>query len=170
MIACGTSVTLRPPCAADETALVALRNDVGTQTLTVARARPADAARTWQWVRRHLDDPASLFFIVADTESDTFLGFAQLNRISPVDGTAWMGIALAVEARGRGVGAAALQGLFGFAKRTHRVRKVCLEVRADHYAAIALYERLGFQRIGVHKGHVYLDGSYVDILLMEMLL
>jgi phosphinothricin acetyltransferase len=37
-------------------------------------------------------------------------------------------------------------------------------------SGVALYERMGFQRVGVYREQGQLDGRWVDVLVMERLL
>ena len=66
-------------------------------------------------------------------------------------------IAVAETARGRGV-AKALLAAVEAAARAHGRARLRLEVRKDNAGAIALYERLGFQRFGEKRGF-YEDGA-----------
>jgi len=39
-------------------------------------------------------------------------------------------------------------------------------VDTDNARAIALYERFGFTREGLHRGYIFRDGGYVDTFTM----
>jgi RimJ/RimL family protein N-acetyltransferase len=56
-----------------------------------------------------------------------------------------------------------LAGQFGF----HRME---LSVRTYNAAGIALYEKMGFQRIGLLKHIAYIDGKYVDEYAYQLIL
>ncbi len=64
--------------------------------------------------------------------------------------------------RRRGYGTALYEALIAEAKRTD-CRSITLEVRRSNQAAISLYHRVGFRKVGVRKGY-YPDGE--DALLM----
>ena len=66
-------------------------------------------------------------------------------------------IAVAPDFRGRGIAEALLRDAAKVARR-RRSRRLRLEVRTDNAAAIRLYERLGYRRIGCHPGY-YADGA-----------
>jgi ribosomal-protein-alanine N-acetyltransferase len=68
-----------------------------------------------------------------------------------------MDVAVAPSARRRGAGRALVEELLAFA-RARDARLVVLEVRKSNAAAIALYERLGFEAVGVRRGY-YDDGE-----------
>lgn len=66
-------------------------------------------------------------------------------------------IAAAPAARGRGIGARLLAAAED-AARARGCRTLRLEVRVDNDAAVALYERSGYRRIGGYAGY-YEDGA-----------
>lgn len=70
---------------------------------------------------------------------------------------------------GLGAGSAVMERLIGFAKG-RGARAVHLGVRADNAAAIKLYEKFGFEKIGVRRGFFNIDGTYHDEILMDLYL
>ena len=76
-----------------------------------------------------------------------------------------VGLMVAVGARRQGVGTALLQAAVGWARETD-VRKLELHVFPWNEAAMALYERFGFEREGYRKRHYRRGGEYVDAILM----
>ena len=72
-------------------------------------------------------------------------------------------VAVSPAAQGSGVGRLLLTDLLDEAAR-RRCRDVLLEVRADNEAALALYDRFGFERIAVRRGY-YRQG--VDAVVMR---
>jgi ribosomal-protein-alanine acetyltransferase len=106
--------------------------------------------------RRHLDSESAQV-LVASAGGHHILGaivlfFRRGSHVARV-----YSLATRPEARGRGVGAALLQ-----AAATHAARRGCralrLEVRVDNTAAIRLYEREGYRRVGEY-GHYYEDAA-----------
>lgn len=73
-------------------------------------------------------------------------------------------LAVAPSQQGAGLGGRLLQSLLDEAER-RGVTEVLLEVRADNDRALRLYERAGFERIGVRRGY-YRPGP-VDALVMR---
>jgi [ribosomal protein S18]-alanine N-acetyltransferase len=90
------------------------------------------------------------------------LGYAGLRAVG-VEGDVQT-IAVAAEARGRGVGRALLAELLVEAER-RGVRELFLEVRADNPVARALYESVGFSEIGVRPR--YYQPEDVDAVVMK---
>jgi len=70
---------------------------------------------------------------------------------------------------GRGAGSALMAALLSVADRWLGLQRVELTVYADNARAIALYERFGFEREGLHKAFALRDGVLVDALAMARL-
>jgi ribosomal protein S18 acetylase RimI-like enzyme len=75
------------------------------------------------------------------------------------------GLAVADEARGRGVGRALLRAAFDAARAAGATR-ITLRVLGHNAPARALYASEGFAVEGVLKGEFFLNGSYADDVLM----
>jgi ribosomal protein S18 acetylase RimI-like enzyme len=136
---------VHPATQADLDALVALER----------RAFSGDRMSRAQY-RRHLGS-ASAAVLVADTPQEGLLGSALVffRRGSAL--ARLYSIATAPAARGRGIGGHLL-GAAEDAARARGCRALRLEVRVDNAAAIALYERAGYRRIGSYAGY-YEDGA-----------
>lgn len=80
-----------------------------------------------------------------------------------------LGISVAPEAQGQGVGRALMVAMIDYADRWAQVLRLELQVYADNQRAIALYESLGFRHEGRHVGYALRDGRYVDSLSMARL-
>ncbi|MET8857036.1 MULTISPECIES: GNAT family N-acetyltransferase [unclassified Streptomyces] len=76
-----------------------------------------------------------------------------------------LGLAVADEARGAGVGRALLRAAREEARR-QGARRITLRVLGHNTPARALYESEGFVVEGVLPGEFLLDGAYVDDVLM----
>lgn len=80
-----------------------------------------------------------------------------------------LGLSVALEAQGQGVGRALMQAICSYADRWAHVLRLELQVFTDNARAIALYRRFGFVAEGVHRAHSLRDGVYVDSLSMARL-
>ena len=69
-----------------------------------------------------------------------------------------------------GVGTELLKRLLDFAKNVAGSEIVSLAVRSDNEAAIHLYQKFGFEKIGTFKGYLKINGAFVDCDLMELFL
>ncbi|MCY4072748.1 MAG: GNAT family N-acetyltransferase [Chloroflexi bacterium] len=70
--------------------------------------------------------------------------------------------------RGKGIGAALVQGLLDELKALPQIEKVKLSVTGSNQAAVALYRRLGFEIVGNAKRALKIDERYYDLHHMEL--
>ncbi len=110
--------------------------------------------------------PAAVFVVDVD---GTAVGSASLFGFDPFARHAEAGISLVPEARGRGVGTAALRQLveFGFVRRN--LRRIHLQAIASNTGALRSYEKAGFVVEGRLREHAWVRGAYEDIVLMGIL-
>ena len=80
-----------------------------------------------------------------------------------------LGISVAAGFQGHGLGHALMQALTDYADQWGQILRIELTVFADNLRAIALYERFGFEREGLHRGYALRGGRYVDTLSMARL-
>jgi RimJ/RimL family protein N-acetyltransferase len=80
-----------------------------------------------------------------------------------------LGMGLLKDYRGCGIGTKLLKACLAQARDTP-LEKVELQVFADNTAAIALYQKLGFQSEGCKQRGRKIDGQYQDIVLMALML
>ena len=71
--------------------------------------------------------------------------------------------------RGKGVGRVLLARLIELG-REHGYHKLVLSAFPFNKPGVALYEKLGFQTVGVYHEQGLLDGQWVDTIIMEKLL
>lgn len=69
---------------------------------------------------------------------------------------------------GQGIGTMLLAKILEFARDTAKNEIVSLEVRSDNAAAIHLYEKFGFQKIGHFEGYLKINGELVDCDIMQL--
>ena len=92
---------------------------------------------------------------------DALVGYAFVSRY--VDAWHVMNIAVTDAFRRRGIASALLERLFEVTETDSR-RGYTLEVRVSNAGAIALYEKLGFERRGIRRG--YYTDNREDALIM----
>jgi len=79
------------------------------------------------------------------------------------------GISLVPEARGRGVGTAAILHLVEFGFVRLNLRRIHLQAIASNTSALRSYEKAGFVPEGRLREHAWVRGAYEDIVLMGIL-
>ena len=103
------------------------------------------------WNERMLEDALyndNACFIVAEDDEGNVIGYAGLNTV--LDEGYINNIAVEDAARRHGVASALLDVFCRFA--AVNLAFLTLEVRKSNAAAIALYEKYGFQQVGLRKG------------------
>src|SRR5262249_20232260 len=107
--------------------------------------------------------------LVAERADGTIVGRLSLARDAhPASKhVADLGLMVAKDERGKGVGRALLDGAVEWA-RNAGVRKLELHVFPWNEPAIRLYERFGFEREGYRKSHYNRAGQDVDAVLMAL--
>jgi ribosomal-protein-alanine N-acetyltransferase len=80
-----------------------------------------------------------------------------------------LNLSVAQESQRRGLGWRTLEW-FADVARGHGARTMLLEVRPSNPAAIRLYERYGFQRIGVRRGYYPAAQGREDAIVMRVTL
>lgn len=105
---------------------------------------------------KHLIGSATVHCWVA-RNGNKLLGYALV--LTRKNSAVWRlySIAVAPEARGKGIGQQLMDELISCA-RTHHAKAVSLEVKSDNKAAIAWYQNCGFETIDVLANY-YDDGS-----------
>ena len=82
---------------------------------------------------------------------------------------ALLGISVAPQAQGQGVGAALMQNLCHYADGWGQILRIELTVFTDNTRAISLYQRFGFRHEGTHRAYALRDGVYADVHAMARL-
>lgn len=70
----------------------------------------------------------------------------------------------------QGIGSKLLERIISFAREEANSEIISLEVRSDNKAAIHLYQKFGFKKIGTFKGYFKINGEMIDFDLMQLFL
>ncbi len=119
-------------------------------------------------------DQAGLMLVACATlnSQEQIIGMIGLHAVQPglrrahVRG---LGISVAKDWQGQGVGQVLMQAALRWADQWAGILRIELTVLTDNARAIALYERHGFVREGVMRGHILRDGVYADTQMMARL-
>ena len=163
-----TELAIRPATAEDAGAICLIYNQgIEDRIATLeTELRTPEERRQWLAARspRH-----PVFVAIAE---DTIVGWSSLNVYNPrpaYQHVADFSVYIERAWRGKGVGRRLLEHLIGRA-RAIGFHKMMLSTFPFNASGVALYERMGFTRIGVCREMGQLDGRWIDTLIMEKLL
>lgn len=161
-------VVVRGASKADLEAIRAIYNEgIEDRVATLdVDAKSRDSMGDW-WLQ-HIDR----YGVLVATESDEVIGWAALNafshRCAHAD-VADLSVYVARSHRGRGIGYVLLARLTQLAKE-HGFHKIVLHALNVNEHGKALYRKAGFNEVGIFREHGRLDGRFVDVVAMELLL
>ena len=133
----------------DAESLLRWRNDEQTRAWSRDR-RPVEAADHVAWLRRVVDDPDRVLFVVDDQAADSPLGTVRFDR----RGTdAWeVSITLAPEHRGQGRAGALLTAGEAALRARQPARVIHASVHRDNTASVRLFDRAGYVETSAPDG------------------
>ncbi|MDR0446844.1 MAG: ribosomal protein S18-alanine N-acetyltransferase [Oscillospiraceae bacterium] len=112
---------------------------------------------------RELYGEDSYFSVARDTERGDILGYVILREIGYE--AELMNIAAREASRRRGVASALMRDVIEHARNVG-IANIFLEARASNAAALRLYEKHGFMRVGQRRG--YYDCPHEDAVIMKL--
>ena len=143
-----------------------LREAVASEARFIGAEAPIDRAGDRdKTVARYVTAEDGCMFVAAS--DDRLVG---TSGVSMRRGVADLGMNIAREWRGRGIGSALIEVSIGWA-RSQGAHKISLQVWPHNEAAIALYEKYGFEREGYLRKHWRRrNGELWDAAIMGLLL
>lgn len=120
-----------------------------------------------QEVEKHKN--AHDLLLVLEQAKSTPLGWVHLSKIELEHGRAEIGILLAPEHRGKGIGKIGMNLILNMAFHQLRLHRVYLTTRSINKRGIALYQKLGFSIEGRLREHAFVSGEHHDTFIMGIL-
>lgn len=133
---------------------------------------PYGNAERWKQILSENDQPGRTDCVLVAERAGQMVGSAGLHPVGQAlrrRHAAVLGISVAPEAQGQGVGRALMQALCDYADRWAQVLRIELTVFADNERAVRLYRSMGFVHEGTHRGYALRNGEYIDVLSMARL-
>jgi RimJ/RimL family protein N-acetyltransferase len=159
-----SGVAVRPARTEDLDALVELLAEVAAEGRWIATEAPVDRGQRRARFAETITDQGSALLVAA--AGGELVGSLDLKLARY--GVAELGMMVARAWRGRGVGSALLAAGIDWA-RGAGAHKLALQVWPSNQAAIALYEKFGFQREGLLRRHYRRrNGELWDALVMGL--
>ncbi|MGI8760300.1 MAG: GNAT family N-acetyltransferase [Jatrophihabitantaceae bacterium] len=165
------TVSLRPRVDDDRDLLFEIAADLDTWEERSPQApRPLTRDRFEARLARtaESDAPGDPVSLVIDVDGAA-VGGASLFDFDFLARHAEAGINLVPDARGRGIGTAAIIQLVEFGFVRHNLRRIHLQAISSNVPAIRAYEKAGFVIEGRQRQHAWVRGAYEDIVRMGIL-
>jgi len=165
----------RAPRVADAPFLTAALQDPRVRRNLGIGRYPFNEQGETKWLERHSEPPAvdgvtDVAFAFGLKGSEDQLGGTGLHKISSLHRHAEWGIFIGrPEHWGKGLGREVAATILRYAFDTLNLNRVHLRVNADNELGIKAYRAAGFREEGVLRSHHFVEGGYVDVVIMGVL-
>ena len=160
-------IGVRTATTDDVAAMIGLHEEVAAEGTWIATESPVDRDRLARLLVESIESDEQLRLVAVDGER--VVGHLGLNPSG--SGVMYLGMTLAADYRGQGVGTAMMLAAIEWARAQNGVHKIELEVWPHNAAAIALYRKVGFQVEGRRRRHYRRrNGELWDAILMALVL
>jgi RimJ/RimL family protein N-acetyltransferase len=165
----GTKVTIGPFVPEDYAAMYCWANDVVAARLD-GTFRPVNLGDVVHQCESVGKDPSRVMFAIRKRAETAIIGYLHIQNISSVHRSADLGIRIGNENnRGNGYGTEALTMALDYCWRHLNLNRVGLIVFRNNPRAIGAYKAAGFLVEGRLKKFFFIDGAWVDVLIMAAL-
>jgi diamine N-acetyltransferase len=107
---------------------------------------------------------------ICQEEDFPAIGLIDLFDFDPKNNRAGIGIVIqALENRKQNVGSEALELLIRYAFYNLNIHQLYANIATQNEASVALFIKFGFQKIGVKKDWTFVNGSYKDEALFQLI-
>jgi L-phenylalanine/L-methionine N-acetyltransferase len=165
-----TDIVVRRPRPDDAAAILATMSD--RDVLPGLLQLPHATEAMW---RKRIEEmpvgPATAELFIVAERGGVVVGNAGVQPLTHIRRrhAAGIGIAVAKQAQGQGVGSALMAELIDWADNWAQLLRLELTVFIDNEAAIALYKKFGFVHEGAHRAYALRDGVFADVHAMARL-
>ncbi|MGI6254293.1 MAG: GNAT family N-acetyltransferase [Acutalibacter sp.] len=169
----GRTMTLREAQGSDAAQVLAYLNRVGGESdnlLFGENGFPMPVEKETDFLDRQRQETKSI--MVAGFVGEELVSIASCDALTARDRVAHragLSVTVRKDFWGLGIGRKAMEALIAFAKDVG-LEVLQLEVRADNERAVALYEHLGFEKMGLYKNFMKVNGQSCDAWYMNLYL
>jgi ribosomal-protein-alanine N-acetyltransferase len=162
----GTKVTVGSFVPDDYSAMYCWANDVAAARLDGA-FRPVNLTDVIRQCETAGKDPSRVMLAIRRRTDPKIIGYLHIQNVNAVHRSADIGIRIGEEKhRGQGFGKEALIMGLDYCWLHLNLERVALIVFRNNTRAIKAYKAAGFKREGLLKRLFFVDGAWVDVLLM----
>lgn len=165
----GLSVSIGPILPVDIPALFGWADDAEAARLDETYRPPNWQAQEAFWTNA-AGDPSRVFFAIRTRPAPDIVGYLQIRQIEAIHRSASIGLRIGDAAnRRQGYGREALELGIAYCWRQLNLTRLALTVYAHNAPALALYEAIGFEREGLLRRALFIDGGWIDVVPMALL-
>jgi RimJ/RimL family protein N-acetyltransferase len=162
-------INVRPATTDDVAAMIGLHEEVAAEGTWIATESPVDRDRLARLLVESIESEEQLRLVAVAGDGERVVGHLGFNPSG--SGVMYLGMTLAADYRGQGVGTAMMLAAIEWARAQNGVHKIELEVWPHNAAAIALYRKVGFQVEGRRRRQYRRrNGELWDAILMGLVL
>ena len=165
----GGCILLRPITMEDTPLIVRWRNMESVRRNFIFRETFTAEMHT-RWMQTRVAAGEVLQYIIVERESGRSVGSVYFRDMDRKNRSAEYGIFIGEEsARGRGIGSETAHVFTDYGFQELGLHRISLRLLADNVQAEKSYSNAGFEREGLFRDMVFLDGEYRDVLFMAKL-
>ncbi|MGA8650629.1 MAG: GNAT family N-acetyltransferase [Xanthobacteraceae bacterium] len=162
----GAKITLGPFVSEDYGAMYCWANDIAAARLD-GPFRPVNLVDVVRQLENAGKDPSRVMFAIRKRNEPAIIGYLYIQNISSVHRSGEIIIRIGEERnRGQGYAKEALRMALDYCWRHLNLNRVGLTVFRDNQRAIRAYKAVGFRAEGRLRKFLFIDGAWVDVLLM----
>jgi len=166
------TIALRALEPTDLDTLYRWENDTALWTVSDTPA-PYSREALWSYLQGYTGDiyaSRQLRLMIVQLATGTALGTIDFINFDPLNNRAELGLLVAPEHRGQGIGRQALELLTAYAREHIGLRQLYVFIALDNEPCLALFDSFGYRRVGTLQAWVKRGTTYRDVVLLQQLL
>ena len=166
------TIALRALEPTDLDTLYRWENDTALWTVSDTVA-PYSREALWHYLEQYTGDiyaQRQLRLMITLAQDGTPIGTVDFLNFDPLNNRAELGLFIAAEWRGKGLGRHALDLLTAYAREHIGLRQLYVFIALDNIVCLNMFEDYGYRRAGILNSWVKRGTTYHDVALLQMLL
>lgn len=166
-----STIVLRPLEPTDLDTLYRWENDTALWAVSDTPA-PYSRKTLWDYLESYTGDiyaQRQLRLMITLRSDNAPVGTIDFINYDPLNNRAELGLFIAQEHRGKGLGRQALDLLTSYARDHIGLRQLYVFIGLDNEVCLQLFESYGYQRVGILKSWIKRGNCYRDAALLQMI-